>query len=188
MTELLLNSNSKENDQQLSGLELDELDVSSILEDELDVSSIPEEENSKGIERKNIGKKRVALFFVLGLSLLAGMGYLYIKVFWVNRLQVENNKLLVFDSFVIPVKENKKYTYVSFSISFKLPNKKLEREMIEKKDQLRGIIYDVLIEEINRVKDFPSLERLNKFIIREVNGTLSAGKIIEASVKDFLAV
>jgi hypothetical protein len=61
-------------------------------------------------------------------------------------------------------------------------------EMIQEKNRLRGIIYDMLTEEINGIKDVPSLEKLKKCIIRAVNGALSMGRIKEAYITDLLAV
>ena len=46
----------------------------------------------------------------------------------------------------------------------------------------------MLRDEINRGKEIPSLDTLIKCIISEIDGNLSAGKIDEAYVKDFLAV
>ena len=60
-------------------------------------------------------------------------------------------------------------------------------QMIQEKNRLRGIIYDMLTEEINGLKDVPSLEKLKKCIIRAVNGALSMGRINEAYITDFLA-
>ena len=163
--------------------------------------SIPEEEKSKGIWGKYGGKARLSLSIAIGLSLLMGIGYLYLKgkIFNItvdqkreipqfNRLAVPKDQLLIFPSFVIPFKENKRFTYISLSIYFNLPNKELMREMIEEKSELRGIIYDILRQEINKLKEVPSLEELKGFIIRGVNTALSAGKVNEVYITKFLAV
>ena len=178
--------------------------------------AIPEEEDSKGIEGKfrekkklllciAIGlcrdKQRLLLCIAIGLCLFIGIGYLYLK--WkktniplnqkeetrqVNRLAIPEAQLLIFPSFVIPSKENGEFTYVSLSISFNVPNKELKREMMEKKGQLRGIIYDMLREEIHKEKEIPSLKKLKECIIRAVNMTLSAGNVSEVYISKFLAV
>ena len=69
-----------------------------------------------------------------------------------------------------------------------MPNKDLKREMIEKKNQLRGIIYDILRDEIHKAQEIPSLEKLKKFIIRGLNMTLSAANVNEVYITKFLAV
>jgi flagellar basal body-associated protein FliL len=69
-----------------------------------------------------------------------------------------------------------------------VPNEELKREMMEKKDQLRGIIYDILREEIYKAKEIPSLKKLKEFIIRGVNIALSTGKVNEVYITKFLAV
>ena len=199
-------SESIPEEKRFSGLELDELDV----------PPIPEEEDSKSIERKfgekkklslcvAIGlcrdKQRLLLCIAIGLCLLIGIGYLYLK--WkksntpfnqkegtslFDKLAIPKDQLLIFNSFIIPFKENKQFTYISLSISFYLPNKELRREMIEKKGQLRGIIYDILREEINKAKEIPPLKELKKFVIRGLNTALSTGKASEVYITKFLLV
>lgn len=199
-------SESIPEEKKFTGLELDELDV----------PPIPEEEDSKGIERKfgekkklslcvAIGlcrdKQRLLLCIAIGLCLFIGIGYLYLK--WkksnipfnqkeetpqFNKLTIPKDHLLIFSSFIIPFKENKQFTYISLSVSFYLPNKELRREMIEKKGQLRGIIYDILREEINKAKEIPPLKELKKFVIRGLNTALSTGKVSEVYITKFLLV
>jgi len=181
----------KEQDEQFSGNELDELG------DETN-KSIPKQQPIEKAEKKYKGKGRVWLFIAIGLSLLSGVGYFYMKEEMPlvtsnqkegpERFAIPKDQLLVFESFVIPFKQSKKFTYISLAITFKLCDKKLMGEMIQEKNRLRGIIYDMLTEEINGMKDVPSLEKLKKCIIRAVNGALSMGRIKEAYITDLLAV
>ena len=202
-------------DDQFSGTELDELgdekgESNQVSGNELreeEGESIPEGEDPKSIRGKLREKKRLLLCIGIGLCLLIGTGYLYLKnkkyeiVFYqkevnqkkeeapqFNRLPIPKDQLLIFHSFVVPFKESKRFTYISLSIYFNVPNKELRREMIEKKDLLRGIIYDILREEINKIKEIPSLEKLKEFTIRGVNMGLSAGKVNEVYITKFLAV
>jgi flagellar basal body-associated protein FliL len=212
----MISSDSEENDERFSGSELDEPaneesesvpEEEKLPEGELDEPAdeerelIPEEEKSKGIWGKYREKPRSSLFIAIGLCLLMGIGYLYLKgkIFNIivdqkgkipelDRLAIPKDQLLIFPSFVIPFRENKRFSYISLSIYFNLPNKELMREMIEKKGELRGIIYDILRMEINKLKEVPSLEELKGFIIREVNTALSAGKVNEVYITKFLAV
>jgi len=175
-----------------------ELDESSMSED-VEAESISEEGNSKGIWAKHREKKRFSLFIALGLCLLIGIGYLCLKqkafdilqeeeTTQLHRLKIPKDQLLLFHSFVIPLKEKKGFTYISLSISFNVPNKELKREIIAKKEQLRGIMYDILREEINKIEEIPPLEKIKGFIARRVNMALSAGKVSEVYVTKFLAV
>ena len=207
----MVSSNSEENDNQFSGNELDESmdeESESIQEektdselelDELDLPPIPEEKNPDDIGREYKGKKRVSLFITLGLCLLIGIGCLYLKekVFDVPQeeettslhgLKISEDQLLLFHSFVIPLKEKKGLTYISLSISFNVPNKELRREIIAKKERLRGIMYNTLREEINRIEEIPPLEKIKDFLTRRVNMTLSAGKVNEIYITKFLAI
>jgi len=185
----------QENDEQFSDDELDELSKSDSEESE----SISEEGNSKGIWAKHRGKKRVSLCIALGLCLLIGIGYFYLKekafdipqeeeTTQLHGLKIPKDQLLLFPSFVIPLKEKKGFTYMSLSISFNVPNKELRQEIIAKKEQLRGIMYDMLREEINKTKEIPPLEKIKGFLTRRVNMALSAGKVNEIYITNFLAV
>ena len=188
-------------EEQVSGDELDESGGELDEPEDEESESIREEGHSKSIERKFREKKRLLLCIAIGLCLFIGIGYLYLK--WkrsniplnqkeetrqVNRLAIPEAQLLIFPSFVIPFKENRGFTYISLSISFNVPNKELKREMMEKKGQLRGIIYDMLREEIHKEKEIPSLKKLKECIIRAVNMTLSAGNVSEVYISKFLAV
>jgi len=201
----------------VSGNELDESSMSEDVEtesiseekqlskDELGESgneegeSVSVEGNSKGIWAKYRGKKRLLLSIALGLCLLIGIGYFYLKgkafdipkeeeTTQLHRLKIPKDQLLLFHSFVIPLKEKKGLTYISLSISFNVPNKELRREIIAKKEQLRGIMYDILREEINKTEEIPPLEKIKGFLTRRVNMALSGGKVNEIYITKFLAV
>lgn len=136
---------------------------------------------------------RLSLFFVFGLCLLAGMGYFYKQergelIPRVKRFTILYDKSLKFGLFVIPIKEHDNFSFISLSIDFEMPNKEIEGEVIKNKDQLRGIIYDMLTKEINKKKELPSLPGLKESIIKEVNKALNAGKVNTVYVREFLAV
>jgi len=145
-------------------------------------------------EKKGGGKRRKMFILAgIGLALLTASGYLYRQGGKEETVQVKKRPLraagsLVFDSFVIPLNEHDRFTYISLSISFKLSNNKIEKEMAEKRDQLRGIIYDTLKEEISRTGQVPPLDKIKTYIIRRVNQALSTGEVDEAYIVDFLAV
>jgi flagellar basal body-associated protein FliL len=151
--------------------------------------ALPKEKN------KSKGKKKLFLFFVTGICLLAGGVYYFsqnknenVITARVNTFPIPQNQPLLFDSFIIPFKENQKYTYISLSIVFKLSNRELMEEMLGKKNQLRGIIYDILGEEIDNVEDVPSLQKLKELIIRGTNKVLTAGEVSEAIITNILPV
>jgi flagellar basal body-associated protein FliL len=166
--------------------------------------SIPDEKKAKDIWGKFRGKKRLSLFIAIGLSLLTGIiSLFYLKDeksktafhqgkgpfrFKINSVVIPKDQELVFQPFVIPLKKHKDFTYMSLSISFNLPNKELREELIEKKDQVRGTIYNILREEINKTNKVPPLEKIKVFIVRAVNMTLSTGKINEVYITHILSV
>lgn len=141
-------------------------------------------------------KRRSLLFFAIGTFFLIGLtSYFYLKarqvhigapiVKWFSVLDKQSVK---FEPFIIPFDGNGKFTYISLSISFELPNKELKDEMIEKNNQLRGIIYNILSQNINILENVSSLTNLKRFIINGVNGVLRAGKVNEAIITDFSTV
>ena len=151
--------------------------------------ALPKEKN------KSKGKKKLFLFFVTGICLLAGGVYYFSQnknekeiASRAKTFPISHDQSFILDSFIIPFKGNQRITYISLNISFKLSNRELMEEMLEKKGQLRGIIYDILGEEINKVKDAPSIQKLKELIIRGVNKVLAAGEVSEAIITDFMPV
>ena len=127
------------------------------------------------------------------LCLLTGAGYLSLqnkkeKAPETIKLPVMDGRSLVFDSFVIPFRDHDKFAYLSLDISFRLMDRELAEEMTAKRDLLRGIIYDLLQEKVNKTGKLPPLDKLKKYIVEGVNNALSTGKVKEAYVVDFLAV
>ena len=101
---------------------------------------------------------------------------------------VQNDPSIRLTSFIIPFEEHGKYTYISLSISFELPNKVLMDEMIKKNTQIRGIIYGILSKNINILNNISSLEKIKALIKHRVNGVLAAGKVNEPIITDFSTV
>ncbi|HUT71834.1 MAG TPA: hypothetical protein VMW89_14265 [Desulfatiglandales bacterium] len=186
-----------------------ELVEEQISEEEPDVAgeeeteSIPQEKNLRPRERRQKGGRRIVASVAIGLIVLIGIaaGYLYLKQEKIAvspnqgrgpgqsaSVSISHEEVLVLEPFVIPAEGNKNFTYVFLSISMKLPNKEVKREVTEKERSLRGIIYDTLAREIADTKEVPPLETLKEFIIRGVNGALSSGKISEVFISKFLAV
>ena len=171
--------------------------------EEEETESVSREENLRPRERRQKGGRRRVASFMIGLIALIGIGtgYLYLKQekIAVSPIQgkgpdqtvsvsTPHDEVLVLEPFVIPAEGNKNFTYVFLSISIKLPNKEVKRELTEMKRPLRGIIYDTLAREIANTKEVPPLETLKEYIIAGVNGALSNGKISEVFISKFLAV
>ena len=106
----------------------------------------------------------------------------------VKRFPVQNDRSIKFDSFIIPFEEQGRFTYISLSISFELPNKELMDEMTKKKALIRGIVYNLLSKNISILKNVSSLEKLKELITNSVNGVLSSGKVDEPIITDFSTV
>lgn len=169
--------------------------------DDTETKPIPEEKNAHQPDRRGSSKKGLWVVSTIGLCVLIGIGYLHLKEEKFKGLPKQNSepvplarisgpeeRVLLFDSFIIPIPENREFTYISLSISFKLPNKEIKRQMTDKKKEFRGIIYDILTEEISKRKEVPPLESLKKLIIGGVNSALSTGEVHKVYVTKFLAV
>ena len=142
------------------------------------------------VKKKN-GERRIGLFILIltGISLLLVFSYFYLKhdILSLNNKKIEvlpekrhfpifKEETITFDSFIVPFRENKRFTYISLSIVFSLPNKEISREMSRNREYIRGILYDMFAEEINRVNNIPPIDHLKESIIRTVNRALSTGE------------
>jgi flagellar basal body-associated protein FliL len=178
-------------EEQLSGDELGDAET----------KPIPEEKSDHHPGRRGSGKRGLWVVSAIGLCVLIGIGYLYLReeksrelpgqnseTVPIARISIPKEQVLLFDSFIIPIPEDREFTYISLSISFKLPNNVIKRQMTEKKKELRGIIYDIVTGEISKGKEVPSLEGLKRLIIGGVNSALSTGEIHEVYITKFLAV
>ena len=158
--------------------------------------SYTEEKNKfKGWKKKFRGKRTLSLIFVTGMCILAIGSYYFSKNengkeinSRVNIFPVPYDQSFIFESFIIPFQEKKEYTYISLTLSFELSNMELKKEIIEKKDQLRGIIYELLGQGIHMVEDARSLEKVKALILRRVNTILTSGEVSEAIITDFSLV
>jgi len=158
--------------------------------------SYTEEKNkSKGSKKKFRGKRTLSLVFVIGLCLFAIGSYYFSQnengkeiISRVNIFPIPYDQSFIFESFIIPFQEKQGYTYISLNLSFELSNMELKKEIIEKKDQLRGIIYELLGQGIHTVEDARSLEKLKALILRRANTELTSGEVREAIITDFSLV
>lgn len=154
-----------------------------------------EEIKSKGAKRKFRVKRTWFLFFVTGICFLAGGSYYFSQhkngkeiISLGNIFHIPHDKSFIFESFILPIQKKQGYTYISLNLLLELSNMELKGEIIEKKDQLRGIIYDILEQGIHRVDDADSLEKLKALIIRRANTVLTSGEVREAIITNFLLV
>ena len=165
--------------------------------EEKESEPIEEGKDLKSNETTHRGRKRLIVLVVLGMCLLSGTGYLFLKVGkpliqrektrLVERYDIPKNHNITFHSFIIPFKENDNFTYISLSIILNVPNKEVKRQIMRDKDRLRGRLYDILKEEINRFKEVPSMEDLKEPIKRGIDEALANEKVNEVFIDQFLA-
>ncbi len=194
-------------DEQISAGELDEPISGDELESEIEYGKISKEKDAEDPKKKYKGKNKLVIFVAekykrkrklfiaaaIGLCLLTGAGYLSLqnkkeKAPQAIKLPVMAGRSLVFDSFVIPFRDNDKFAYLSLDIVFRLMDSAIAEEMTVKRELLRGVIYDLLREEVNKTGKLPPVDKLKKYILEGVNNALSTGKVKEAYIVDFLAV
>jgi flagellar basal body-associated protein FliL len=181
-------------DGQFTGNELDE-------EREAEPQSISSEENAVGA--KGVEKRKKWLWPGIALILFLSMGFAYLVVTHEYlaeppqekkiipqhlTLPVSEHKRVDFHSLVIPFNKSDDFTYLSFRISFYVPNNKVRDEIEDKKVQLTGIMYDMVARQVNRDGKIPPLETLKELIVRKVNSLLTMGKVKEAYITKMLAV
>jgi len=155
-----------------------------------------QKKNTKNIPKKHGWKKRVFFYLATGTFVLAGL-LLYPLLknrqenVWIPNLKwfsIQDIKSIKFEPFIIPFRDHGKFTYISLSISFELPNKELMDEMIEKNTWIRGVIYNILNDNIYVLENVSSLIKLKQFIIDSVNNVLTSGKVDKAIITDFSTV
>lgn len=149
----------------------------------------------KSIIKKFGVKTTLFLLLVAGVCLLVGGSYYFIQhknrekiPSRSNIFPIPHDKTIIFESFILPIQKKQGYTYISLNLLLELSNIKLKGEIVEKKVQLRGIIYDVLEQEIHRVEDADALEKLKTLIIRRVNAVLTSGEVRETFITNFMLV
>ena len=60
--------------------------------------------------------------------------------------------------------------------------------MSRKRARIRGYLYEMFIEEVNKASRIPDIDHLKRSIIRTVNRVISQGVVEEVFVTQFLAV
>jgi flagellar basal body-associated protein FliL len=147
------------------------------------------------IKKKLRDKRTLFLFLVSAVCLLVGGSYYFFQHkngkeinSRSNIFPIPHDKSIIFESFILPIQKKQGYTYISLNILLELSNIKLKGEIGEKKDQLRGIIYDILEQEISRVEDANALDKLKALIISRTNTVLTSGEVREAFIINFLVV
>ena len=182
-----------ETGEQFSGNELDE-------PEDIIVESSPDTKSAKGAEKRSKRKAFLCLTFAIGLFAFSTIGYHMVRhaitplptdkkeVGHLVKFAIERGQSAEFRSFVIPFQGSKKYCYITLSIAFNLPNQKLREKILADGCRLRGIMYDMLSEEMAEYQDIPSPEEIKKCIIRAVNRVLTVGKIDNVYIIDLLAV
>jgi flagellar basal body-associated protein FliL len=172
--------------------------------EQLDKNAVSKKGKTNKISKKYPWKRKAVLLFVWGsVVFIAFLSYPFVKIRppshsksatkvelysvkpLVRRFPIQNNHLVSYKSFIIPFGEKGKFTYISLSISFELPNKELMDEMIKKNSRIRGIIYGILNKNIDILKNISSLEKLKELIASSVNSVLTSGKVNEPIITDF---
>jgi flagellar basal body-associated protein FliL len=148
-------------------------------------------------DKKNKFKRYIIGMVVLTTCLAALIFYSVIhnKGPEVKDIKVQQEKISVVIEdrslvypFIIPFEHTGEYTYIIVEVTFDVPDKKLHGEMTEKQDRIRTIIYDILLNEVERAKAIPAPAEIKKHINREVNAVLENGSINEVFVTKFMAV
>jgi len=168
-----------------------------------------EGEDSEESLGKPKSKKILWLLIAMGLCLLAGGGYFFLKggkpdgsIDESVERQVKKREAvpqqnipyrprgysLKFGTFLIPVQKKNGFAYITFSVSFYLPSRELKKEMIENKIRLRAVIYDAIREEVNKTKAVPPSDEVRSIIIAGINKVLSTGEVQSVDIPVFRTI
>ncbi|MCK4388857.1 MAG: hypothetical protein KAV83_01300 [Desulfobacterales bacterium] len=92
-------------------------------------------------------------------------------------------------AFVVLLPEDEDWACLSLSISVKLSNSRVGREIKEKKPFFRGVIYDVLDKAVKTGSSQTiSKEQLKRDVIGALNGLLVTGSVDAIYYREFLLV
>jgi flagellar basal body-associated protein FliL len=147
--------------------------------------------------RKKIFTGKIICLVALATCLFAFITYSFIrKEPEVKNIQdpgketsvVIEEPMLAFEPFTVPLKNTKNNTCIIVEVSFGVSDKKLHSELIEKRNRLRAIIYDIIIYEVRRTEAIPLIADIKRHITREINAVLESGKINGVYVTNFIAV
>ena len=125
----------------------------------------------------------IAAAFLLGKFLPAGKNRPEVVPKAIPQLQ-----LTKFNSFVIPYRGGKNFSFISLSIAFYSPETALREEMESKKHLLRGTIYVLINRRTQQDGWNPSLPQLKELVRNAVNEHLSNGQIQELFITQYLVL
>lgn len=93
--------------------------------------------------------------------------------------------VLILEPFIVPYDDNEDYTYITMDLSFKFTEKELQKELMLKLNNVREIIYDVLLIEVEKKEIARSMERTKEIIRSEINCILEKGQIHDVFVNRY---
>jgi flagellar basal body-associated protein FliL len=179
--------------------ELDALGQENHMSNDQDTAHTSGEEQKKG--KKKRGKKLFLdkkVFLLAGITLLFSCVGAYLLTAWfkteeikeseVERFAIIQNPPLAFSPFIIPYPPGRDFTYASLSLSFMVSERRLRNELIERMEELRGIIYESLWERFQQGGEAQTPENLKSLILEEVNRALFSGKVTEVYIDHFISV
>ena len=179
----------EENTEKFNGNELDDTDVEEVSTTDTEADSV----NSVPQEPKK--RNRLLLTCILTVFVLVISAIFIVKPFQGKKNITEvvpeaipEVQLIKFDSFVIPYKGRKNYSYISLSASFYLQQEPVRLEIDEKRHLLRGTIYELIRKQTQKTGWDPSLQKLKNLILKAVNRELSAGKVDELYITHYLVL
>jgi len=203
----MVEPNEEQKEETFSGSELDEANEEQELpaekEARKDASLDPAPEHPKGNDGNGPGKNRWLLVLLLtgGILGLAGAGYFYLQgtvlekmprgskglTDSVIRRPVPKQRGLDLRSFIIPLDGRSSATYLSLNVTIEAGEEVLAKKMIAKKRLLRGLIYDILRETVNRSPNLPGVKELEGLVKERVSRILG-GKVKRAKISAFSVV
>lgn len=140
-------------------------------------------------------RKRLILICILITTFIAISIVIYGKYLFPRRnkpeavpMKISGIQITKLNSFIIPYSKGNNYSYISISVSLYLPEEAIRNEVAEKRNMLRGTIYELINRQAQNPGWEPSLQQL-KYLIREgINEKLSAGKIRELFITEYLVI
>jgi flagellar basal body-associated protein FliL len=105
-----------------------------------------------------------------------------------SQAKVERKAMVNFDPFLVPLGPKSKYTLISLSFSLELPNGKIKEETEKRMNEIRGVIYDALKEDLVNAEEIPSVQEVKAGISRAARKALAGRQVTDVYISQFLAL
>ena len=144
--------------------------------------------------------KRVRLLFLVGILVAvitgAGIGSLYLlssvrkvpQKMKISSPLTKKSGLSSMEAFLIPFRENGKYTCLTLNLSFEWSDKNVEKELGPRIGEIRALIYEALRNKLEETDEVPAAESVKESVLSAISKVTQLSRIRDVYITRFLAI